>query len=522
MKKFTPLLLLPCLLFSSCSPKTNDLKENILDDNYRNYYQIFVHSFCDTNGDGIGDLPGVISKLDYIRDLGYTGIWLTPIFKSSTNHKYNAQSYYEIDKQFGTMDDLDKLIDECHERDIKLIIDLVLNHSSASNPYFTKAVDSYTKSLKGVTLTEEEEKYKDFYVFYENEEEARAAHVEQYKAYSVNNVTIYYECNFDADMPEFNFDSPYVMEEFENIIKYYLEKGIDGFRLDAVKYFYYGSSTKSIEALNKIKSIANKYNPSNYIVGECWEGASIISNYYEGSSIDSFFWFPAAVSNSSFVASSLALHGGYRSSYTAGLNRMVAAAGDNIPAPFLDNHDMSRYSTSNAVQNKIKYGLLSMLNGTTFTYYGDEIGIAGSTGMGGDSVVRDHMNWVPDGEEGGETRHKNLATYSFPSVKEQLSDPNSILNYYKKANKIRNTFKSIARGAIGTIDEGTEENCLVTIEKTYEDEKIVIAINFSDVNVATYPTELKLQTCLTVDSSDSVASANNVYTIPSYGIAVFK
>lgn len=132
MKKFTPVLLLPCLLFSSCSPKVDDLKENILDDNYRNYYQIFVHSFCDTNDDGIGDLPGVISKLDYIRDLGYTGIWLTPIFKSSTSHKYNAQSYYEIDKQFGTMDDLDRLINECHERDIKLIIDLVLNQDRKS------------------------------------------------------------------------------------------------------------------------------------------------------------------------------------------------------------------------------------------------------------------------------------------------------------------------------------------------------------------------------------------------------
>ena len=120
-KKLASLILLPIVLFStiaSCGKNNSSgssstpyfHEDNIPDDNYRNYYEIFVYSYCDSNGDKIGDLNGITSKLEYIRDLGYTGIWLTPIFTSSSLHKYNASSYYEIDASFGTLEDFDKLI----------------------------------------------------------------------------------------------------------------------------------------------------------------------------------------------------------------------------------------------------------------------------------------------------------------------------------------------------------------------------------------------------------------------------
>ena len=157
-KKLASLILLPIVLFStiaSCGKNNSSgssstpyfHEDNIPDDNYRNYYEIFVYSYCDSNGDKIGDLNGITSKLEYIRDLGYTGIWLTPIFTSSSLHKYNASSYYEIDASFGTLEDFDKLILKAHALGIKVILDLAINHSSKNASYFQKAVEAHKKKI---------------------------------------------------------------------------------------------------------------------------------------------------------------------------------------------------------------------------------------------------------------------------------------------------------------------------------------------------------------------------------------
>lgn len=121
-------------------PSLNDkLQLNMVDDNYRNWYEIFVYSFYDTNNDGIGDLNGVTQKLDYIKDMGFTGIWLMPIHPTTTYHKYDVIDYYEVDETYGTLEDLKTLVEEAHKRGIKVILDLVLNHSSSSHPWFMEA-----------------------------------------------------------------------------------------------------------------------------------------------------------------------------------------------------------------------------------------------------------------------------------------------------------------------------------------------------------------------------------------------
>jgi len=116
-----------------------DLTRSQADDNYRTTYEIFVYSFCDSNGDGIGDLNGIRSKLDYIEDLGFDAIWLTPVHPSSTYHKYDVDDYYAIDPAFGTMEDYEALLKECHERCIRVYMDLVLNHTSEDNAWFAAA-----------------------------------------------------------------------------------------------------------------------------------------------------------------------------------------------------------------------------------------------------------------------------------------------------------------------------------------------------------------------------------------------
>ena len=128
--------------------RTKDVQ--VIDDNYRTWYEIFVYSFCDSDGDKIGDLQGVISKLDYIADMGFNGIWLMPIMPSNTYHKYDVKDYMGIDAAYGTMEDFDELVAECDKRGIKLIIDLVMNHTSSSHPWFVAACD--VRLYKGVVF----------------------------------------------------------------------------------------------------------------------------------------------------------------------------------------------------------------------------------------------------------------------------------------------------------------------------------------------------------------------------------
>ncbi len=147
--------ILAATMLASCAQtntKSNSATESVayayqdelqlLDDNYRNYYEIFVYSFCDSDGDGIGDLNGVTQKLDYITDMGFTGIWLMPILKSTTYHKYDIVDYYEIDPDYGTMADFEALAAACKEKGVKLILDLAINHTSAQNEWFLSACKS--------------------------------------------------------------------------------------------------------------------------------------------------------------------------------------------------------------------------------------------------------------------------------------------------------------------------------------------------------------------------------------------
>lgn len=450
---------------------------NIIEDNYRNYYEIYVGSFYDTNNDGIGDLKGVTKKLDYIKDLGFNGIWLMPINESTSYHKYDVDDYYTIDQDYGTMADLEELIEECHSRDIKLILDLVLNHSSANNEMFINSVNAHQKYLLGMPLSSEEEKYKDFYSFYDGTTPP--------SGYSkVMGKNFYYECNFSTNMPEFNLDNQYAREEIKKIIDFYLDKGIDGFRLDAVKYYYLGNMSKNIAFLSTINDWVKTKNPDAYIVGEAWEiSVDLLKQYYE-SGIDSFFNFEASISNpNGCLMNSINLDGQLCSKYYYGLESNLEMAGNQIPAPFINNHDTPRFTSKvNDHRSKFQFALLQMMNGTTFTYYGDEVGLVGSNAGGGnDQDVRIPILW---GEGVGDCNPPSGTTkveYPYPTVSEQLSDSNSILSFYKKVLTIRNQNPEIARGTIELVEMDKDISKMV-ISKTYNNETIGIVINFSEYN----------------------------------------
>lgn len=500
---------------------------NIIDDNYRNYYEIFVRSFRDFDGDGIGDLQGVIEKLDYIKDLGFTGIWLMPINTSSSYHKYDVNNYYEIDPKYGTMADFEELIRECHDRGIKLIIDLVLNHSGSSNPLFKKALEAHQKALNGETLTEEEETFKDFYTFYDSKEDIPNG-ITAYKAVG----GFYYEGNFSSSMPELNYDNPAVYEEVNNIMKFYLEKGVDGFRLDAVKYFYYNQTAKNVEVLRRINQMAKAIKPNAYIVGECWDSEPVIAQYYE-SGIDSFFNFPASVSASNgYLINGINRDGDALNIYYDGLLQNVELAGDYIPAPFLNNHDTVRFTSKKSFKkSKYQYALLSMLNGSTFTYYGDEVGMIGSKEV--DQNVRIPILWGEDSGDcsviGGVTT-KPEDRYVYPTVSEQINDPDSFYNFYKKCNLIRNQNPEIARGKIELVamDKETENVKMLFISKEYNGSKIGIIFNFSpyytiDVNYKQYGFNSVVGQIVVENSEKYIGELEDgKIKMPSYSIAIVK
>lgn len=196
---------------------------NIIDDNYRNFYEIFVGSFYDSDGDGIGDINGVISKLDYINDgddktdmdLGLNGIWLMPIMPSTTYHKYDVTDYYNIDPQYGTLEEFKRLVEECHKRGIDLIIDLVFNHTSGKHPWFTEAV-SYLESLEeGQEPDLEECPYVGYYNFTKEYNGSDAYH-------KVGNSKWYYEGIFWDQMPDLALGNEKVRKEIEEIAKFCL------------------------------------------------------------------------------------------------------------------------------------------------------------------------------------------------------------------------------------------------------------------------------------------------------------
>ena len=254
------------ILTASCNWIPPSPEVDPIDDNYRTFYQIFVGSFSDSNNDGIGDIRGIINRMDYLNDgnihsgksLGVQGIWLSPIFTSPSYHKYDAKDYYQIDWRFGTEEDLKELIALCHERNVKVILDLAINHTSDSHEWFLKFKEA---RISGNA----DDPYYDYYSCVTSDE--RQGGIQYQK---IAGVDCWYECNFSGSMPELNFDNSAVREETLHLAKYYLDLGVDGFRFDAVKYIYYGDTARSVDFWEWYMSELRNIKPDIFCVGECW------------------------------------------------------------------------------------------------------------------------------------------------------------------------------------------------------------------------------------------------------------
>lgn len=499
---------------------------NIIDDNYRNYYEIFVYSFCDSDGDGIGDLKGVTSKLDYIKDMGFNGIWLMPIMPSTTYHKYDVTDYYGIDPQYGTMDDFDELVSECGKRGIKLILDIVMNHSSAKHPWFTEMRDALNNPECGAATDAEclsggkcptHCKYVNYYNLSKEEK----------PKYHKLNAEYYYECQFWDQMPDLNLENEDVRREFEEIAKFWLDKGVGGFRLDAIKEFVSGDNDKNVEILKWFVDYCKSVDPDCYLVGEEWDSYFTYVKYYD-SGIPSVFGYEVATQNGLIAKVVNTTTTGVKNFTNAMVSIEEGIAERNpggIDAPFISNHDNGRDSgilRYDSTKIKAAAGLLMTMTGSPFVYYGQEIGLTGSGNK--DENYRAPMIWDSDGTgspnppSGMEPQEQR-----FMSAEDQQSDPDSILNYYKRAARIRNENPEIARGKTKTIDLGDDKN-LAAIEREYNGKTITIVYNYSEeehefTDAALNLGSKQIRGYLTADSSQEVTLDGGALKIPPYGIA---
>lgn len=425
--------------------KDRALKAEVSDDLYRVYYEIFVGSFSDSNADGYGDIKGIINRFDYLNDgdddsgksLGIEGIWLMPIMPSPSYHKYDVTDYKAIDNKYGTIEDFKEFTALAKERDVSVIIDLVLNHTSNQHPWFIQAKTA-------VQTNDLDNKYLGYYTLVTEDQK------ESGKKYYPFAGELFYEGNFSSSMPELNLDNEDLRQEIIEIVTFWYESGVTGFRLDAAKYPYLYEDEKNIEFWNWFVAECKKIYPETYIVGEVWSGDSLIAPYYE-----SFSNFDFGMSGIDGAIAYTAKQQDDVNNYVDYLIRyrnMIEAVNPNaILTPFISNHDMDRSAgylsvTGNEMQMAANLYLLTY--GNPFIYYGEEIGMKGSrsTEMT-DANRRLAMLWGDDDtveDPIGTTYDSDNQTNG--TVASQLLVENSLYNHYKKLIMIRKANPEIARG----------------------------------------------------------------------------
>jgi len=434
---------------ASVADPVDTLKAEQSTDKYRSYYQVWIGAFHDSDGDTTGDLPGVIEKLDYINDgdpdsgddLGVDGIWLSPMMPSSTYHKYNVEDYFDIDEEFGTLDDFDKLIEECHKRGIVVIIDLVVNHAGAGHEFFQKACDELREGKE------------DGYARYFNFSKKQDAVYQHY----VSGSDYYYQGDFWDQMPDWNLSFEGTREYFEEVVKFWFDHGVDGFRLDAVKYFD-DDHTDGKEFMTWFYNMAKGYKDDVYMVGEDWTETGDIYDMYE-SGIDSLFNFKFANTGGEYLTAASSVEG-FAKKLKKYDNNITEHNPNAINANFLTNHDMNRLASMiDTDENKFAAALYMLSPGNSFTYYGEEIGIEAPS-SNGDANYRTPMVWdsenLPDMDTEGIDAED---TAPLGGVKQQLADKNSMLNVYRKLIKIRMQNPEIARGHITDTVSFDDSDC---------------------------------------------------------------
>ncbi len=494
-------------------------------------YEIFVQSFYDTDGNGIGDFNGLTEKIPYLVDLGVEAVWLMPIMPSPSYHKYDVTDYRNVHPDYGTMDDFKNFVKQAHENGIKVVIDLVINHSGSGHPWFRKAKDN-------------DPDFRQFYVWAHRDSVAEQINKRETTGDS-GNITQWHEVEGDTDgelyygffwggMPDLNFDYQPLRDEIYDIGRYWLtEIGVDGFRLDAAKHIYPDDRAEDNHAFwVEFRKEMEKVKPDVYLIGEVWAPTDVSAPYTQGlhalfnfdlafsiiTSINSQRSQSAVIAGSSWkIVDSLSLTQGF----IQNLDAFRSYNPDFINATFLSNHDQNRIGSmldADPEKMKLAASILLTLPGSPYLYYGEEIGMLG---MKPDELIREPFLWEPEAMDKGRTTWET-PSYSTDStvvpLAKQQSDASSVYTHYRNLMKLRRESQVLTLGNI--TDVPADDERLVIYKRTYGEEQNVIIHNLSSVPLS-YQVQDEVSKIIFTTSDQGILTGKDV-TVPPYSSIILK
>ncbi len=437
-------------------------------------YSVFVRSFRDSNGDGIGDLQGVIDGLDYIQSLGVNTIWLLPVFKSPSYHGYDVSDYNTVNPDYGTNDDLLRLIREAHKRHMHILLDFVVNHTSNQHPYFKDAYGNPNSQ------------YADFY-HWQNADHTK------YDSYAGV-----------QEMPSLNYDSPKVRQFAIDIALHWMDPlgngdlsaGVDGYRCD-------DALGPPHDFWTQLRTAMTAKNPNSLLLGEIWQSnPKDIAAYLQGDQFDAAFDFPlyGALGGNQDVDGDGALAG-----KNPGFAALFLRAGQKLYPPnahivrFVNNHDTNRVmSDVNGDMARARAAAVMELTvpGVPIIYYGEELGMKGDKGGAPwyDAYRREPLPWDAALQGKGQTRWFNPAgglLYEQPnsgvSVEEEGGKSDSLLTLYRTLGKLRTAHDTLRTGQFDLPLLSGDPATLYDLRVWNGKELIVVVINFGSKPITWTP-----------------------------------
>ncbi len=444
----------------------------------RIFYEVFVRSFQDSDGDGIGDLRGLTARLDELNDgdpataddLGVTGLWLMPVAQSPSYHGYDVTDYRTIESDYGTADDFRALIAAAHERGIAVIVDLVLNHTSSQHPWFK---DSITPGSA----------HDDWYVW--SDTRPPIARSDGARVWHEAGGRFYYGY-FSEEMPDLNLANPDVTAELDGVGRFWLdEMGVDGFRLDAARHLIEDgkqleNTPATFEWLAGFRERLKADHPDALVLGEVFDATSMSSRYVREGSLDLTFDFGLA---SAVITSVNSRDAG---SIVGAQQEVVDDYPLDTVATFLTNHDQSRVASQlgNDVEAvKLAATLLLTGPGVPFIYYGEEIGMSGRKP---DERIRTPMRWDATVPAAGFSTAEPWEPLSDDpagvDVATESSDPGSVLSTYRELTRLRSANPALLSGGLVPVESADRH--VIAYLRSAPDETALVVANIGNEAVA--------------------------------------
>lgn len=479
--------------YTECSYDEYDVKEHelILRDKENVgekqgvYYEIFVRSFADSDGDGIGDFNGITEKLDYLKGLGIDGIWLMPINSSPSYHGYDVTDYYSLNEDYGTEEDFQKLLNEAHKRDIKIIMDFVINHTSSEHPWFIEACKSEDNEYRNYYRWVKSNDSVDFDISQKSDWGSTVWH---------KNGSDYYYGIFSGNMPDLNYNNDKVREEIKNAAKKWLEMGVDGFRLDAAIHIYGVGEFNQIDSneqyniqwWNEFARACEEVNPDVYLVGEAWENSNMFEEYTQP--FDTKFNFTFQQDMIEAIINEESVSETFECSLEESLKMILSdyedvSGDDYIDGIFGNNHDQDRIMSQVESIDKAKLvaNIYLTLPGNPFIYYGEELGMKGEED---DLNKREPFIWTEDGSGTDTTWVENNYIGEIDSFETQKNDNDSMYNHYKKMISLRKNHEALVSGKYDVYELPHNDSNKVMSYIRYTDiEKLLVIHNFSSERI---------------------------------------